>query len=115
MVAVWSPDSAGGYAVVAEPEGGPVTLSSGPAEAGSGVAAAAQDLLSTVRAAGPPEAVPWYRDRYAAAWHVSAWFGMTPAGMRTLLLVLGLIALPIVLVLLNNRRVKRRDPEAYIR
>ena len=45
---------------------------------------------------------------------MSGWFGMTPSGMRTFLLVLGLIALPIVLVLLNNRRVKRRDPEAYI-
>jgi hypothetical protein len=114
VLAVWSPDTADGFVLVAETTDGPVTLSSGPAEAGSQQAAAAQDLLATVRPSGPPVAIPWYRDWYAATWHVSAWFGMTPSGLRTLLLVLGLIAVPIVLVLLNNRRVKRRDPEAYI-
>lgn len=115
VLAVWEPDSAGGFSLVAETGGGPVTLTSGPAEAGSSVASAAQDLLSTVRPAGPPQGIPWYRDWHATTWKVSGWLGMTPSGMRTFLVIVGLILLPVVFVLLNNRRVRRRDPEAYIR
>ena len=116
VVGVWSNnDTSEGLLIVEAVGAERVPLSSGPSPGEVGGLAAAQGLLATVRPAGPPAGVPWFTDARSAAWHMSAWFGMTPRGVLILLLVVGLVALPIALVLLNNRRVRRRDPEAYIR
>ncbi len=109
VLAVWAPDSAGGFALVAETAGGPVTLTSGPAEAGSSAVAAAQDLLATVRPAGPPTGVAWFTDARTVVWRVSGWVGMTPTKLAVFLLLLASVALAIVLVVRRDLRDRRRD------
>ncbi|HYN76023.1 MAG TPA: hypothetical protein VEV13_07465, partial [Candidatus Limnocylindria bacterium] len=110
---VWTSDGEDPFQLLAEGQSGPQVLTVASADARPFRVAAAQDLLASVRVAAPPPAIPWNDLGTALPRLVSA-LGTTQRVLVGWAVGLGLIALPVVGVLLNNRRVRRRDPEAYI-
>ena len=113
VVGVWAGNGTpGGSLVVVALGPEPIELSSGPSSGGVSRLAAAQEPPSTVRPAGPPVGLQWFKDARAAAWHVSGWFGMTSSGLRLALILVGLFLAAIAVVLLRDRRLRRRHSEA---